>query len=143
MRSTPTLPVAAPPTTTSTNSTTTTTNQQATSPSFSDRHHMMQVAPNKLPTNKTPPTCKPSIPPPSSAEDKSVPYSSQSPLSPPPPVSHQPQTSPPSLPRETPFLTVKHVQCPNDRRPFVLQDQFEKLVLKQCTSSRFKIRPAM
>ena len=41
-----------------------------------------------------------------------------------------------------PSLTVKQLQCPNERRPFVLQDEFEKLVLKQCTSSRFKRRPA-
>lgn len=39
-------------------------------------------------------------------------------------------------------FTVKQLQCPNERRPFVLHDEFEKLVLKQCTSSRFKIRPA-
>lgn len=35
-----------------------------------------------------------------------------------------------------------HLTCPNDLRPFVLWDQFEKLVYKQCTSSRFNKRPS-
>lgn len=48
----------------------------------------------------------------------------------------------PSPALSPPSLVVRQLQCPNEHRPFVLQDEFEKLVLKQCTSSRFKIRPA-
>ena len=77
----------------------------------------------------------------------------------PPPQSHSqaprsPQTPQPppstSTPSSTPqtespgiedIAMVEQLQCPNNRRPFVLHDQFLKLVLKQCTSSRFRMRP--
>ena len=61
---------------------------------------------------------------------------------------HPPLSDPSSVPlpqdQDTrTVLTIEQLQCPNDYRPFVLQDQFQKLVLKQCTSSRFRIRPSM
>ena len=88
-------------------------------PTSNNRRHMTQDA-----SNITPPTATPITgPTPINTSNQKQDVSKTTPLS------------------ESPSLTIKHLQCPNEHRAFVLHDEFMKLVLKQCTSSRFRIRP--
>ena len=99
--------------------------------------------------HKSPPTGDVNLShPPSAAQSNTKPDTLHSPLPPPTLPSAPPQSSSQtgqfSLPPqagEGPLVLIKQLQCRNGRRDFVIHDQFEKLVLKQCTSSRFKIRP--
>lgn len=82
-----------------------------------------------------------------SSQSQSANINSSTPPQPPPPVPTSSSSSSSSLPpiqsqEVGTSLMVDQMQCSNDRRSFVLQDQFQKVVLKQCTSSRFQIRPA-
>ncbi len=88
-------------------------------------------------------TAKQSDPTPSSPDSKTTPTAT--PITGFPPAASSDQQGSPHATPTSPALSsfiVKQLQCPNEHRPFVLQDEFEKLVLRQCTSSRFKLRPA-
>lgn len=66
--------------------------------------------------------------------DKSADSAPKSSLPPPPPP-------PPPVMEESLVMLSSSLHCPNERRPYVLQDQYEKLLLRQCTTSRFNKRP--
>ena len=53
----------------------------------------------------------------------------------------KPHPPPPPVMEESLVMNTSSLRCPNDRRPYVAQDQYEKLLLRQCTTSRFNKRP--